>query len=113
MNSADSRTHPINQKIRVRLPWPPGNIRVEAATSPQPRPLFMSARTGGLLEYLHRLLSQQSAAPAVDAELLDRFLRRRDETAFTELVKRHGPMVQRVCRRVLADADAANDASQA
>lgn len=73
----------------------------------------MTARAGSLLEYLHRLLSQQSVAPAADAELLERFLHQRDEVAFTELVKRHGPMVQRVCRRVLADADAANDASQA
>src|SRR5262245_37132986 len=73
----------------------------------------MTVRPGNLLDFLHRLLAQQSAAPAADAELLCRFLKQRDDAAFTELVKRHGPMVYRVCRRVLADADLANDASQA
>ena len=36
-----------------------------------------------------------------DGQLLQRFITRRDETAFTALVQRHGPMVLAVCRRVL------------
>jgi hypothetical protein len=36
-----------------------------------------------------------------DDELLARFLAERDESAFEELVCRHGPMVRAVCRRVL------------
>ena len=51
-----------------------------------------------------------------DAQLLDRFLARRDdaaEAAFEEMVIRHGPMVLRVCRGVLRDAHAAEDALQA
>jgi RNA polymerase sigma factor (sigma-70 family) len=48
-----------------------------------------------------------------DAGLLDRFLRQRDEAAFEALVVRHGPMVLEICRTVLGDAHAAEDAFQA
>ena len=51
-----------------------------------------------------------------DAELLDRFVSRRDEAseeAFDALVIRHGPMVLRVCRSVLHNAHDAEDAFQA
>ena len=41
----------------------------------------------------------RAATPAADAELLDRFAAGRDEDAFAELVRRHGPVVYRVCRR--------------
>lgn len=36
-----------------------------------------------------------------DAELLGRFVAVRDEAAFAELVRRHGPVVYRVCRRLV------------
>src|SRR5438093_2604153 len=48
-----------------------------------------------------------------DAQLLKRFAAERDERAFAALVQRHGPMVLGVCRRVLQDAHAAEDAFQA
>ncbi len=52
-------------------------------------------------------------AGATDADLLDRYVARREEAAFAALVQRHGPMVLGVCRRVLRhDADA-EDAFQA
>lgn len=38
---------------------------------------------------------------ATDATLLKRFAERREESAFAELVERHGPVVQRICRRFL------------
>src|SRR5439155_18359394 len=48
-----------------------------------------------------------------DADLLGRFTRGGNEAAFAERLKRHGPMVLGVCRRVLRDRHAAEDAFQA
>jgi RNA polymerase sigma factor (sigma-70 family) len=47
-----------------------------------------------------------------DAELLHRFALRDDHTAFAALVRRHGPMVFGVCRRVLRDPYDAEEAFQ-
>src|SRR5262249_57638676 len=48
-----------------------------------------------------------------DAYLLDRFIEHRDELAFEALVRRHGPMVLGVCRRLLRCDHDAEDAFQA
>lgn len=53
------------------------------------------------------------AAEVSDGTLLARFVRHQDEAAFEALVRRHGPMVFRVCRRVLRDGVEAEDAFQA
>jgi len=53
------------------------------------------------------------AGPLADADLLSRFIEARDEVAFELLVRRHAPMVLAACRRMLADANDADDAFQA
>jgi RNA polymerase sigma factor (sigma-70 family) len=56
---------------------------------------------------------QDRAAAPTDGELLGRFVHGRDAAALDALVRRHGPMVLGVCRRVLHDPHAADDAFQA
>jgi RNA polymerase sigma factor (sigma-70 family) len=48
-----------------------------------------------------------------DRQLLESFLRQREETAFEALLQRHGPMVWGICRRVLRNDADAEDAFQA
>jgi RNA polymerase sigma factor (sigma-70 family) len=67
---------------------------------------------GTLLHYL-RNLSGPAPSEAPDVQLLERFAAHRDEAAFEALVRRFGPMVLGVCRRVLDDSDLAEDAFQA
>jgi RNA polymerase sigma-70 factor (ECF subfamily) len=47
-----------------------------------------------------------------DGELLEWFVQRHQEAAFAVLVRRHGPMVLSVCRRVLRHSHDADDAFQ-
>jgi RNA polymerase sigma factor (sigma-70 family) len=56
---------------------------------------------------------QHEAAALPDDQLLELCLAGRDEAAFSALVRRHGPMVFAVCRRVLAHHQDAEDAFQA
>jgi len=48
-----------------------------------------------------------------DAQLLRRFVERREGDVFEAIIRRHGPMVWGVCRRVLRDHHDAEDAFQA
>src|SRR5437764_10598792 len=52
-------------------------------------------------------------AGLTDGQLLEGYLRGREEAAFAALVHRHGPMVWGVCRRVLASHQDTEDAFQA
>jgi RNA polymerase sigma factor (sigma-70 family) len=62
---------------------------------------------------LRGLLAAQRNQDESDEQLLHAFLGRRDDSAFAVLVRRHGPMVFHVCRRVLGHQQDAEDAFQA
>src|SRR5262245_51477370 len=53
-------------------------------------------------------------APPEDADgaLLEAFIARRDDAAFEKIVRRHGPRVFAVCRRILGQDASADDAFQ-
>ncbi len=65
-----------------------------------------------VVRHLHQMADRDGGAPT-DAHLLQRFLERRDESAFGAIVRRHGRMVFRVCRGVLRGREDAEDAFQA
>src|SRR5262249_37625564 len=67
----------------------------------------------GVLRHIHKMARQASADSESDAQLLEAFLAQRDEEAMAALVRRHGPMVFGVCRRVLRHTHDAEDAFQA
>ena len=70
-------------------------------------------QTSPVFRYLRHVSGTQNTTGLADAELLERFVSRGDEAAFAALVRRHGPMVLAVCRRVLHNLHDAEDAFQA
>jgi RNA polymerase sigma factor (sigma-70 family) len=66
-----------------------------------------------LLRQLRRAVGEPGPGELPDAVLLGRWVAQRDEAAFELLVRRHGPLVLGVCRRLLADTHDVEDAFQA
>jgi cobalt-zinc-cadmium efflux system membrane fusion protein len=62
---------------------------------------------------LKKVVAPRAEGGLSDAQLLERFVRQRDEAAFEVLVWRHGALVLQVARRLLAHAEDAEDAFQA
>jgi RNA polymerase sigma factor (sigma-70 family) len=74
---------------------------------------MVTGQAGGVLRQLHRLLGTGGLDELNDGQLLQQFVARGDEAAFAALVRRHGPMVLGVCRRLLRGGADADDAFQA
>jgi RNA polymerase sigma factor (sigma-70 family) len=66
-----------------------------------------------VLERLRGVLGRRDAGADTDAQLWRRYVQQRDGAAFEALLRRHGPMVLGVCRRVLHNEHDAEDAFQA
>src|SRR5436305_11335494 len=68
---------------------------------------------GAVLHHVRKLAGSTADADLTDGQLLERFADRHEEAAFAALLRRHGPLVLGVCRRILRDAHDADDAFQA
>jgi RNA polymerase sigma factor (sigma-70 family) len=66
-----------------------------------------------VLRHIRKLAAAENSKDLTDGQLLDSFSSHHDEAAFAVLVRRHGPLVLRVCRRVLRQEQDAEDAFQA
>ncbi len=73
----------------------------------------MAASVNQVLSHLQSWTAVARTAELSDAVLLQRYAHERDQGAFTALVSRHGALVLRVCRRILGDVHASEDAFQA
>lgn len=67
----------------------------------------------GVMHQLRRLVGAEPLESGSDGQLLARFVAEHDEAAFAALTRRYGPLVLGVCRRVLHDPHAVDDAFQA
>jgi len=97
-------TRPTLQEGRVRRDCPPYSTVAESGNELRPTPAS---------DTLPLLPERLEADGVSDSQLLERFIARHDPAAFEALVRRHGPWVLALCRRVLRDEHAAEDAFQA
>src|SRR5690349_14232704 len=83
---------------------PPSKVRTRT---------MANARTGPLLRHIRTLVAVEETTRLTDPQLLQRFCTLREEAAFAELVRRHGPLVLGVCGRVLHNRHEAEEVFQA
>jgi RNA polymerase sigma factor (sigma-70 family) len=74
---------------------------------------MVNGQTAIVLRHIRKLVGAPAEGEPTDGQLLERFAATKEEAAFAALVRRHGPMVLGVCRRVLRNPDDAEDAFQA
>src|SRR5262249_49056504 len=72
-----------------------------------------TAQMSRFLRQLTRGMAAETLGELTDRQLLERWLTAQDQAVFEALVRRHGPMVYRVCWRVLQQAEDTEDAFQA
>src|SRR6516165_8027986 len=74
---------------------------MEGATTPWRGLPMPEAPAVLLLHRIRRLVDGSNARSLTDRVLLERSTQARDESAFEQLLRRHGPIVLGVCRRLL------------
>jgi RNA polymerase sigma factor (sigma-70 family) len=72
-----------------------------------------TSQVSGVIQHLRRAVLLRDGAGLTDGQLLESYISRREEAALAVLVRRHGPMVWGVCRRILHNEHDAEDAFQA
>jgi Sigma-70 region 2 len=72
-----------------------------------------TAQLSCILQQLRTIANAKAYEDTSDRELLQRFLAEREEAAFVALLKRHGPMVLQVCRRIHRNEHDVEDIFQA
>jgi RNA polymerase sigma factor (sigma-70 family) len=92
---------------------PGGNYKKVITLSSVGVAIMSSSALGAGIRRLRGLVAGQRGMDESDERLLYAFTAHRDENAFAVLVRRHGPMVLGVCRRVLGHQQDAEDAFQA
>jgi RNA polymerase sigma factor (sigma-70 family) len=70
-------------------------------------------RLSEVIHHLRNAMLLRDDAGLTSGQLLGRFIEQRDQAAAAALVRRHGPMVWGVCRRILRHHQDAEDAFQA
>lgn len=71
-----------------------------------------TSRLREAVQNVRKLVLLRDGAGLTDGQLLERYLADREEAAIAALVRRHGPMVWGVCRRILPNHHDAEDAFQ-
>jgi RNA polymerase sigma factor (sigma-70 family) len=103
----------FRQKVRPFVPSPE-TILVESDFNTHLKGMTVrESSSSPVLRFIHTLAVGEHTARLADCQLLQRFLTSRDQVAFAAIVRRHGPMVLRVCRRMLHREHDAEDAFQA
>ena len=106
------RPEPTAAKFRDELSAGGNYQKVTTLSEPGDAVMSSTALAAGVRQLRGRLALQGHHEES-DEQLLHAFLGRRDDSAFAALVRRHGPMVLHVCRRVLGHQQDAEDAFQA
>jgi RNA polymerase sigma factor (sigma-70 family) len=112
MHRKDGRTSTVRPSRRKDSLGPDtiltGKLILPREAEAMPHPSLQA-----VVREIRHLATVPKAKDRTDGDLLRTFLSDNDQPAFTELVRRHAPMVLSVCRRVLYNAQDAEDAFQA
>src|SRR5690242_10167022 len=75
-------------------------------------PIMAAPLLPAVLRHIHQVTGSTSVADRTDTQLLEQFVQLHDEAAFEALLGRHGPLVWRVCCRLLRRSHDAEEAFQ-